>query len=316
MKLMTEVNCSDFQFRINHLHKIALLGSCFCIEIGKKFQQFGYETMINPFGTIYNPFAILNQLKSIEEESFQEKSIFFSQGKYICFDTNTDFQFNEKEELLQKLKQTSLRAKAYLKSADYLFITLGTSFVFEHLETQRIVSNCHKVSATQFDRRSLSLTEIENALQEIVQIVKRLNSNLKIIFTVSPIRHLKDGLVENNRSKAKLILAVETVLEQQNVHYFPSFEIVNDELRDYRFYESDLMHVNNVGISYIWDKVEKSILKKEEQSIRQRVLKLRKLQNHIVQGDEIAQEKHQLKICQMIKDLTTQYPYLKHLRNE
>lgn len=316
MKLMTDVDCSEFQFRIKHANKIAFLGSCFCVEIGQKFQQAGYETMINPFGTIYNPVAILNQLKNIEQEVTQEASIHFHQGAYICFDANTDFQCSEKEELLQKLNQTNQQAKAYLQTVDYVFITLGTSFVFEHLQTQRIVSNCQKVPATQFQRRSLTLCEIENALQELVKRLKRFNPNVKIIFTVSPVRHLKDGLVENNRSKAKLLLAVESVCSHSEVFYFPSFEIVNDELRDYRFYQSNLTHVNDVGISYIWDKVEQSLLQTEDNSIRQRVLKLRKLQRHIVQGNAIAKQKHQDKISQTISKLIIEYPYLKHLKNE
>ena len=229
---------------------ILLIGSCFSSEIGEKLLQAKFTTLSNPFGTIYNPHSIFKLLKSESDKN----NVIESQGVYYHWDAHGAIYGLSVEDTTQVFEDRIRESQTYLKSTKWLIITLGTAIVYE-LDSKEIVANCHKVPTKNFKKRFLTQKEIINQFETLHSYLGNLNPELQIIFTVSPVRHIKDGLVENNRSKAILIESVHEILSQNdNVSYFPSYEILIDELRDYRFYKEDMIHPSPQASSYIWDK--------------------------------------------------------------
>lgn len=317
MKLTTEVSFPQYPFTINHSSKIFLMGSCFANEIGAKFQYFAYPSLLNPFGTVYNPASISKQIKYLTRVcNISENQLIEQNGQFLFLDGNTIFQTRNPGQLISEIRKVIEQGNSFLSNCDFAVITLGSSYVYELKQNKEIVANCHKLPADLFSRRSLDLSEIILYLREIVENLTQLSRNLNIIFTVSPVRHIKDGLVENNRSKARLLLAVEKITESfSHCYYFPSYEIVLDELRDYRFYANDLNHVNSLGVNYVWKKVEEQLIDISSLKIHNQVDQFRKLQNHLVVGGKEAELAHEQKIIEKRDKLTEKYPHLK-LENE
>lgn len=247
------------QFKIIEKESSILLnGSCFTENIGNFLKNSGFETCINPFGIIYNPVSISNSLQNIiDKKLFTESDLYFTHEKrYISFEHHGRFSGNEISKVLNNINSEIRNAHIFLKNADCLIITLGTSWAYRHNDSNKIVANCHKVPNNKFSKELLSIETICENLKVALKKLKDFNKNLKIIFTVSPVKHLADGVVENQQSKATLILSVKKMLEEfpNNTFYFPAFEIVNDELRDYRFYENDHAHPTAAATEYVWER--------------------------------------------------------------
>lgn len=241
--------------QISYESGLLLLGSCFAENIGSKLEYFKFQNSINPFGILFHPIAVEKLiLKAINQENFTDEDIFPLNERWHCFNAHSSLSANSKDELLESLNKALDLLNQQLNNSTHIIITLGTTWVYRYIETDSIVANCHKVPQKKFIKELLSVEDIVESLDSIVSLVKSVNADASIVFTVSPVRHLKDGFVENNRSKSHLLSAIHQLVEpRKRLYYFPSYEIMMDELRDYRFYEDDMIHPNALAIDYIWD---------------------------------------------------------------
>jgi len=225
--------------------------------MAEKFDYFKFQNICNPFGILFHPLAIEKIIsKAINLIFFTEEDIFFHNERWHCFDVHSDLSNANKDELLQVLNEFVQTTNKHITEASHIIITYGTSWVYRNKHSEKVVANCHKVPQNQFDKEILSVATIEKSIQKTIELIEKVNPNCSIIFTVSPVRHIKDGFVENQRSKANLISALHSVLEVSNSkqRYFSSYEIMMDELRDYRFYAEDMLHPTQVAIDYIWER--------------------------------------------------------------
>jgi hypothetical protein len=257
MKFTTAVPISKSKFPIDYQSKIVSFGSCFAENMATKFDYFKFQNSCNPFGILFHPIAIENCIsRSVNLELFEEKELFFNNERWHNFDIHSDLSNLNKESLLREINDLLVATNKQIVEASHMIITYGTSWVYRNKQTNKLVANCHKVPQNQFDKELLSVSTIEKSIHNTINLIEKINPNCPIIFTVSPVRHIKDGFVENQRSKANIIAAIHSNLAFQNnaTEYFPSFEIMMDELRDYRFYAEDLLHPNQTAIDYIWEK--------------------------------------------------------------
>lgn len=261
MQFTTKIPIQKSYFPIDYDSKILLLGSCFAENIGEKFEYFKFQTVVNPFGIIFNAVSLEKLINRIVNKiEFSEKDIFFQNDLWHCYEVHSELSNPNKNTFLNSLNELINSTTQQLKDSTHIIITLGTSWVYRLRQAQSdsdgVVSNCHKVPQKQFIKELLTIHQIEESIESIISLVHSVNPNCKFIFTVSPVRHIKDGFVENTLSKAHLISAIHKVINYQlsNANYFPSYEIMMDELRDYRFYTSDMLHPNQVAIDYIWER--------------------------------------------------------------
>ncbi|WP_111684429.1 GSCFA domain-containing protein [Winogradskyella tangerina] len=257
MDLQTQIPLQPQKYdQIDYNSEVVLLGSCFSENIGAKFSYFKFRTRINPFGILFNPLAIERFItRAINSDYYSEDELLFNNEQWLCLDAHSKLNSSSKDGLLSKLNSNLDDSLQKLTNATHVIITLGTSWVYRHIETDRIVSNCHKIPQKHFLKELLSVDTISQSLDAIISLVRSVNPKVNVIFTVSPVRHLKDGFVENTQSKAHLISAVHNMIDHRlHQYYFPSYELMMDELRDYRFYKSDMIHPNGIAIDYIWNK--------------------------------------------------------------
>ena len=289
MQFRTQIPIPKSNFLIDYNSKIVSLGSCFAENIAEKLDYFKFENTCNPFGIIFNPVSIEKIIhKAVNQELFTEKDIFFHNERWHCFDVHSDLSNMNKEELLNDLNQLLQSTKQQLQEATHIIITYGTSWVYRNIATNQIVANCHKVPQKEFSKEILSVETIEKSIQNTMNFIQKINPNVSFIFTVSPVRHLKDGFVENQLSKAHLISAIHQILKISigvppsgaEGAYFPSYEIMMDELRDYRFYAEDMIHPNTVAIDYIWERFSETTISEESHSIMKEVETIQKGLQH------------------------------------
>tara|TARA_R110000751_G_scaffold100068_2_gene193873 strand:- start:174542 stop:175486 length:945 start_codon:yes stop_codon:yes gene_type:complete len=255
VNLQTKIPLKKQEYNlIDYNSKVFLLGSCFAENIGEKFEYFKFPHYVNPFGILFHPIAIHNLVSNaLHGKKYTEDDVFINNEQFHSFDAHSKLSQHTKSLLLHQLNAASQKTSHYLKQSTHVVITLGTAWVYRYLKTNKIVANCHKIPQQQFQKQILSVDAIVAALQSIIQQVKKVNPRVNFIFTVSPVRHIKDGFIENTQSKSHLLAALHKVLDDQS-HYFPSYEIMMDELRDYRFYNQDLLHPSPLAVDYIWDK--------------------------------------------------------------
>ncbi len=240
---------------MRHSDKMLLMGSCFSDNIGAKLRDAMVDVLVNPFGTIFNPLSIAGAVdKIIDNATIAGAELFMSGGVWNSYDFHSRFSMASKDAALQRMNASIGEAHEHLKVCNTLVLTLGTAVVYRRRDTGEVVTNCHKVPQQEFTRRLASVEEITESLTRAVERLHEFNPALRILFTVSPIRHIADGLEMNSLSKAVLRVAVNNVVRQFKgfVEYFPAFEIVIDDLRDYRFYGADMVHPSDVAIEYIW----------------------------------------------------------------
>ena len=258
MNFTTKIPISKSNYPIDYSSKILSLGSCFALNMAEKFNHFKFQNTCNPFGILFHPLAIEKIiLKAINLDFFTEEDVFFHNERWHCFDIHSDLSNANKEEFLHVLNELVKVTNKQITEASHIIITFGTAWVYRGKLKEKVVANCHKVPQNQFDKEILSVATIEKSIQNTIDLIEKVNQNCAIIFTVSPVRHIKDGFVENQRSKSNLISALCSVLEvpPSGVRgLFPSYEIMLDELRDYRFYAEDMLHPTQVAIDYIWER--------------------------------------------------------------
>ncbi|MEI8112549.1 MAG: GSCFA domain-containing protein [Bacteroidia bacterium] len=284
MSLITKIQIPDFPSKIDHSKSMMFMGSCFSENMGQKLIDQKFNVDMNPFGILYNPESIGNSLRILLEKSvFTEADLFQDQGLWNSFSHHSRFSDTNPEVALEKINSRIQSSHNFLKKADFLMITLGTSWIYKLINSGQVVANCHKVSAAQFDRYRLKVNEIVDTYEALLEKLWAFNPNLKVIFTVSPIRHLKDGAIENQLSKSTLLLAIDHLISKfgdRGCYYFPSYEIMMDELRDYRFYAEDMIHLSPLAINYIFERFTKSMFTVESMEIATEVLKVRKAMEH------------------------------------
>jgi hypothetical protein len=257
MNFTTKVPISKSNFPIDYSSKIVSLGSCFAVNMAEKFDYFKFQNTFNPFGILFHPLAIEKIIsKAVNLDFFTEEDVFFHNERWHCFDVHSDVSNANKEEFLQVVNGFVKTTNKQITEASHIIITYGTSWVYRNKHSGKVVANCHKVPQNQFDKEILSFATIEKSIQNTIALIEKVNPNCTIIFTVSPVRHIKDGFVENQRSKANLISALHSIFDLRHLTkgYFPSYEIMMDELRDYRFYAEDMLHPSQVAIDYIWER--------------------------------------------------------------
>ena len=232
-----------------------LLGSCFAENMGKKFDYFKFQAITNPFGIIFNAVSLEKLIRrAVENRTFTENDIFFHNDLWHCYEVHSELSNLDKDAFLESLNDIIRSTNKQLNESTHIIITLGTSWVYRNIETNEIVANCHKVPQKQFTKELLSIHQTEESLQSIISLIHSVNPNCNFIFTVSPVRHIKDGFAENTLSKAHLIAAIHKTITHHPspITYFPAYEIMMDELRDYRFYAEDMLHPSQTAIDYIW----------------------------------------------------------------
>jgi len=246
-----------------------LFGSCFAENIGSLLDSNKFDVNINPFGILYNPSSIAKALyRLLVKKTFTDDDVFLHNGLYHSFLHHGDFSKADKAECLHRINNACQKASDDLQQADTLLITFGTAYVFKHIASESVVSNCHKLPASNFDRYRLSVEDIVNEWSDLINRLKQDNPQLNILFTVSPIRHWKDGAHDNQLSKAILLLAIDELQKKHgNIFYFPSYELLLDELRDYRFYAEDMIHPNDVAVKYIWESFSDTFFDDETMSV-------------------------------------------------
>jgi len=312
MKFRTEIPLYDFPVKIRYTDSIFGLGSCFIDNIKTKLDYYQFQNRLNPFGTVFNPVSIQKILhRVVNQEFIDEKDLFFHQNLWKSFEWHSSFNQPDKEQYLSQINAEIKTAYEYLPKARWLFLTLGTAWVYKHNESGKIVNNCHKVLQKNFEKLLLSPTEITHSLRQIINLVSSLNPSINILWSISPVRHLRDGFVENQQSKAHLITAVHQVITNRQNFYFPSYEIMMDDLRDYRFYKDDYIHPNQLAINYIWDYFKQSLIASPQYETLKKVEKIRAGLAHKSFFPESVENKQRLeKLHKEIKQLQRQYPWM------
>jgi hypothetical protein len=269
-------------FRLSHSDKMVMTGSCFVENISVKMLQSGFTVDVNPFGIVYNPASLAGGLTDlIRGTTYTENHLFAHEGIYHSFSHHSRFSGTTIEAVLEKINARMLASSAFLRQANVLIITFGTANVYRLIASGEVVSNCHKLPAKLFEEKRLTVHQITGQWNELIKELQTLHPDLKILFTVSPIRHWKDGANANQLSKATLLLAVNQLIEANTgCYYFPAYEIMLDDLRDYRFYADDLIHPNSQAIDYIWEKFGEAYFEKKTKEAMKEYEREQKKRNH------------------------------------
>ncbi|WP_297704930.1 GSCFA domain-containing protein [uncultured Eudoraea sp.] len=317
MKLQTIIPLNSEKNQIDYQSTLFLLGSCFVQNIGRKLNYYQFQTLQNPLGILFHPIAIENLIiRTIEDKAYADADVFYFNERWHCFDSHSDLSDPSKENLLSNLNSALLNTRNQLGEASHIIITLGTAWVYKDVKTHKRVANCHKLPQKQFTKELLTESEIEVSLKRILLKLRKVNENASVIFTISPVRHLKDGFVENQRSKANLISAIGKIMESassdKNLYYFPAYEIMLDELRDYRFYAEDMVHPNNLAIDYIWKKFKSVWISEKADSVMKVVQEIQKGLAHRPFNEQAEQYQLFLKsLEEKISHLKKAYPFMK-----
>ncbi|WP_400080663.1 GSCFA domain-containing protein [Winogradskyella sp. R77965] len=313
MKLQTQIPLGKQPHnQIDYNSKVLLLGSCFSENIGSKFDYYKFQSKVNPFGILFHPLAIENLItRAINKDYYTENDVHFVNEQWCCLDAHSKLNSASKDNLLKRLNEQIELTNQRINESTYIIITLGTSWVYRDITSDKIVANCHKLPQKQFLKELLSVDQITESLEAIISLVRSINPKVNFLFTVSPVRHIKDGFVENTLSKSHLISAIHNVIEPRWHHYyFPSYEIMMDELRDYRFYDEDMIHPNAVAIDYIWEKFKHVWISDEIESTMQDVDTVQKgLKHKPFNTKSEAHQKFITKLQSRIKDLCEKYPH-------
>lgn len=312
MKLITEVSFPQYSFRLDHQMPLLLMGSCFTENIGRQLDRYLFPVCINPFGVTYNPLSVKRGLEALmSNKAYVREDLNFHDDLWFSFDHYTGFSSPDPDEILGNINRALDSAKEVLKHANVLILTWGTSWVYCYNKTGQLVCNCHKIPAKEFTRRRLAPGEIVAAYETLFASLFEFNRELKILYTVSPVRHWKDGAHGNQLSKAALLLAGEKLQElyPDRLFYFPSYEIVMDELRDYRFYADDMLHTSDQATAYIWEKFLQVLVSEASAGIiRDLEPILKMLEHRPMKTDSSAHRNMKEQLADKILKFKTRYP--------
>ena len=312
MEFHLEFSPIPFATKIDHSQLLFLAGSCFTEQVSQKLSAHKFRIIDNPNGILFNPVSISKSVLSyIQNKQYGEADLFYHNELWGSWEHHTRFSSVSKDTCLQKINASQSAAHSFLKNADWVLITLGSAFVYE-LENKQVVANCHKVPTDKFKKRLLAIDEVVTVLENLLLNLKAFNPKLNIIFTISPVRHLRDGFIANNSSKAILINSVHHVVDKyEHAFYFPSYELIIDDLRDYRFYAEDMVHPNYAATNYVWEKFVSTCIDPSSQLLMREINTINAACHH--KPFNPASQAHQkfLKInLAKIEKLKEQFPYL------
>ncbi len=311
MELRTTITIEPSQDKITYNDRVMFIGSCFSSSIGSQMEMGHIPVMINPAGAVFNPVSVSNTLDTITgQKEFILDDLHFHDGTWLSFYHYTDFSSENPDIVLEKINRRSKEAYDFLKNSRFLFVTLGTSRVYKWKETGLIVSNCHKIPSGQFETQMLTVDEIVTVWTEQLDKLQSLFPQLHVVFTISPVRHWKDGAHGNQVSKSVLFLAVEELLNHKIVpKYFPAYELVMDDLRDYRFYSDDMLHPSTSAINYIWEAFTGCYLDSKTLKTWNEVVKITKACNHRFNTDSVLKIKNFAeRILKQISEIKDKFP--------
>ena len=311
MQFRTEIGISKESHLIDYDSDIILLGSCFSENIGDKLSYQKFNSLVNPYGILFHPVAIEKAItQGINQIQYTKEDLYFYNELWLSFNHHSKFSSINPDKILSDINHGITDFNLRLRSATHLIVTLGTAWVYRFIESDQIVANCHKIPQKKFSKELLSIDDISESLDAMITLIKSINKNISMILTLSPVRHLKDGFIENSLSKAHLLSAIHEVINiKKNIHYFPSYEIMLDDLRDYRFYDEDMLHPNAMAISYIWDKFRNSWMSEKTIKLSNKVESLQKSLAHRPFNPDSEQYQAFLKnMKDQINSLNRQYP--------
>jgi len=312
MDFHLEFTPRPFETLIRHQDKLLLAGSCFTENIGEKLRRHKFSVVENPNGIIFNPVSIARSVTGyIENKRYTAADLFYQNECWNSWDHHTRFSDPDPDICLQKINSAQEEANQFLKNADWILLTVGSAFVYE-LDNKRVVANCHKVPTDKFNKRLLTVEEVLSVLDNMIHRLFMFNPGLKIIFTISPVRHLRDGFIENNRSKATLIQAIHHLTDKfSRLFYFPAYELVIDDLRDYRFYAEDMVHPNYAATNYVWEKFITACIEPAAQQLMKEISVVTAAKAHkAFHPTSDAHQKFLAAHLQKAKQLQEKYPYL------
>ena len=315
MQFRTQIPIPKSTHLIDYHSKIISLGSCFAVNMSEKLDYFKFQNSCNPFGILFHPLAIEKFISfAVTQKVFTETDIFFYNERWHCYDAHSDLSNPDPIALINDLNTIIQSTWKQLSEATDIIITCGTAWVYRNNESSVIVANCHKVPQKQFEKQLLSIAVIQESIRNTIHLIQSVNSETKIIFTVSPVRHIKDGFVENQLSKSHLISAIHGAFDLQvsTFSYFPSYEIMMDELRDYRFYADDMLHPSQLAIDYIWNRFKETNISETALSIMEEVETIQKSLSHKpFNPSSESHQKFEVKLKDKIVTLVSQYPFMK-----
>lgn len=313
MIFRTEVKLDKNPGAITHDSAIMMLGSCFSDNMAEQLSRRLFNVKANPFGTLFNPASISQTLQRIaSRKHFCENEIFKSGNLYRSYDCHSSLCDTSAENMLNILNKEIDSSAEFLYKATDVFLTFGTAWIYELKETGKIVANCHKQNPNMFARRKMSIDETETQMKNAIEAIKSVNPKAKIWLTVSPVRHLADGAHENNLSKATLLLASENVSKQTDIIYFPSYEIVLDELRDYRFFSSDMCHPSDMAVNYIYELFSEAYFSQDTIELATKCEKItRRMSHRPMTADNDAFEQFKKETILQQEKLLSLHPQLK-----
>lgn len=312
MNFHLEFTPRQFATTIQHQDKLLLAGSCFTENIGAKLKQHKFPVLENPNGILFNPISIAKSVHGyIDNKQYTGDDLFYQNESWNSWQHHSRFSYPDKDKCLSSINQSQQAAHQFILKANWLFVTVGSAFVYE-LNNGEVVANCHKVPTDKFSKKLLGVEEIVAALEGMLDRLMLVNPTLKIIFTISPVRHLRDGFVENNRSKSTLVQAVHQLTDaRENVFYFPAYELVIDDLRDYRFYAEDMVHPNYAATGYVWEKFVTACIDEAAQKLMKEINIINAARSHKPFNPSSEQHKKFLQSnLDRVVQLQRQYPYI------
>lgn len=313
MQFQIPVHIKPIEPGISYKNKILLTGSCFTEHIGNYLESVKFQTLQNPNGILFDPLSVCSSVISyMEEKKYNEQDLFYLNEAWHSWAYHSRFSGITKEDALEKINTSQTNAHHFLKEADWLIITLGSSFSYKLIEENIFVANCHKAPAQRFEKHLNTIEETVTALDNMLYRLFKFNPKIKILFTISPVRHLRDGVTENNRSKARLIEAVHHLVNKfDKLFYFPAYELVVDVLRDYRFYDIDMAHPNYTATQFVLEKFSETLMDKETQELSETIRKIVIAKNHKPFHPQSTQHKKFLEsFYHQTLSLSKKYPYI------
>lgn len=313
MKFRTEVDFNNSDNKIGIEDRIFSIGSCFSSEMSTLFARGQLQTMDNPFGTLFNPLSISNAVKKLHDAAFyKEEDLITFDEEFISLDHHSGFNSRYLHKTLGAINENIEAGNSFLKETKWVIITYGTSFIYEFLPKRKLVANCHKIPGKFFEKRLLSHLELTDAIYETIQNLNDIcDEDVQILFTVSPVRHTKDGMAENTLSKAKLITAIHEIIpEFANCYYLPVYEMVMDDLRDYRFYNEDMIHPNAQAVQYIFDKFGTAYFSEETKEFVTENFKIQQALEH--RPTDVKNPKYQEFLLKLNERIAVQQAKVKH----
>lgn len=312
MKFRTAIAIAPSQNPITHDSRVFLAGSCFAEHMAERLAYHGFQVQANPFGILFQPQALARMLDwAVQGKIFGEDDVFFHLERWHCLHAHSELSHQDREVLLARMNDAVTQTRNAVQNATHVVFTLGTAWVYHHVKNAENVANCHKLPQDVFEKRLLSVAEVAASVRRMTDCVVKLNPSAQIVFTVSPVRHLKDGFVGNQRSKAHLIAGLHEALEGSAAHYFPAYELLLDDLRDYRFYADDLLHPNAAGVQYIWEAFASGWIASESAGVMREVVRIRKALAHRAFDETSAQhQKFREGLMADALALTQRYPHL------